>query len=355
MMQPAPPFSLPSLSHHHAGGNHFPFAVYSLPLTLAMRAGYWDPATIPEDWHMCIRIHFHTSQHVRCRTLFLATGSDCVATENWFESIKEAYYQSVRWSYGAVDYGYVLASIFSHWNVGAFRKLRLFLRAFEVHVLMPLMLMALACAPIYARYEVSARGGEERGQEREERSVEASSITLTHNSPHSFFPLVQVRLTVPAWMDPTYVPRNVIGAPPPPARQLSVSFGQLQAALGLPTIIIHWFLVCVFGACTCVVTEVAVVPLPPPLFSLPLFPSALSLSLPARICSPSVTSSSTSSSFSLLLPPCTQTTSTESSSARIASTSTATRTGSHRSAGSRCGPLQSQTCCSSSSPPRKRI
>jgi len=190
------------------GGNHFPFAVYSLPLTLAIRAGYWDATTIPEDWHMCIRIHFHTSQHVHCKPLWVATGSDCVATGEWFSSIKEAYFQSVRWSYGAVDYGYVITSLFSHWNVGAFRKLRLFLRAFEVHVFFPLLFMCMTAAPLYKNYEV--------------------------------------RLTVPAWLDPTYVPCNVIGAPPPPARQLSVSFGQLQSAVGLPTLLMHVLLICVF-------------------------------------------------------------------------------------------------------------
>jgi hypothetical protein len=259
-----PPSSLsrpsPPLHSTPAGGNHFPFAVYSLPLTLAMRAGYWDPATIPEDWHMCIRVHFHTSQHVRCKPLWLATGSDCVATEHWWDSIKEAYYQSVRWSYGAVDYGYIITSIFSHWNVGAFRKLRLFLRAFEVHVLFPLMFMALSSAPLYSRC-VRIAGRALRAVRRAavrraatQQRPPPTPLTRRLSLPPSLLLLLslarsrryEVRLTVPAWLDPTYVPRNVIGAPPPPARQLSVSFGQLQAALGLPTLFIHWFLICVF-------------------------------------------------------------------------------------------------------------
>ena len=32
-----------------------PFAVYSLALDLAVEAKYWDPAVIPEDWHMFLR------------------------------------------------------------------------------------------------------------------------------------------------------------------------------------------------------------------------------------------------------------------------------------------------------------
>ena len=38
-----------------------PFAVYSLALDLAVEAKYWDPAVIPEDWHMFLRCFYATA------------------------------------------------------------------------------------------------------------------------------------------------------------------------------------------------------------------------------------------------------------------------------------------------------
>ena len=46
-----------------------PFAVYSVALDLAVEARYWDPAVIPEDWHMFLRCFYATAGEIRVEPL----------------------------------------------------------------------------------------------------------------------------------------------------------------------------------------------------------------------------------------------------------------------------------------------
>mmetsp|Transcript_23783 Transcript_23783/g.64042 ORF Transcript_23783/g.64042 Transcript_23783/m.64042 type:complete len:278 (+) Transcript_23783:1096-1929(+) len=73
-----------------------PFAVYSLSLNLALEASYWDPAVIPEDWHMYLRCFYATRGNVGVNPIYLPVGCECVVDDTPWTSLKACYQQSKR-------------------------------------------------------------------------------------------------------------------------------------------------------------------------------------------------------------------------------------------------------------------
>ncbi|KAH8063104.1 glycosyl transferase [Aureococcus anophagefferens] len=99
-----------------------PFAVYSVALDLAVEARYWDPAVIPEDWHMFLRCFYATAGEIRVEPLFFPVGCECVTDRTGPRTVAACYQQAKRW----------------HSRVAA---------ATEHHLLYPLMWIVLAAAP----------------------------------------------------------------------------------------------------------------------------------------------------------------------------------------------------------------
>eukprot|EP00629_Pelagomonadales_sp_RCC1024_P005997 CAMPEP_0119269468 /NCGR_PEP_ID=MMETSP1329-20130426/6871_1 /TAXON_ID=114041 /ORGANISM="Genus nov. species nov., Strain RCC1024" /LENGTH=459 /DNA_ID=CAMNT_0007269467 /DNA_START=218 /DNA_END=1594 /DNA_ORIENTATION=+ len=121
-----------------------PFAVYSLALDLAVEAKYWDPAVIPEDWHMFLRCFYATRGGVRVEPLFFPVGCECVTDRTAPRTVAACYEQAKRWQWGAIDLGFIAANT-SHAAPG--RQLAVSLAAAEHHLLYPLMWIVLAAAP----------------------------------------------------------------------------------------------------------------------------------------------------------------------------------------------------------------
>ena len=121
-----------------------PFAVYSIALDLAVEAKYWDPAVIPEDWHMFLRCFYATQGDVRVAPLFFPVGCECVTDRTAPRTVAACYHQAKRWQWGAIDLGFIAA------NTGATpppSQCAIALAASEHHLLYPLMWIVLAAAP----------------------------------------------------------------------------------------------------------------------------------------------------------------------------------------------------------------
>eukprot|EP00802_Teleaulax_amphioxeia_P009869 Tamp_09891.p1 GENE.Tamp_09891~~Tamp_09891.p1 ORF type:complete len:620 (+),score=148.31 Tamp_09891:79-1938(+) len=125
----------------------FPLAIYSLSLRLAQKAQYWDPAVIPEDWHMYFRCIFADHGKVTCTRLMVTCGTEAVEGSGYFDTIKECYQQSVRWQWGAVDVGYLLVQSVSKWDVPILKRLSLLCTAYDHHLLVVVMCISLTAAP----------------------------------------------------------------------------------------------------------------------------------------------------------------------------------------------------------------
>jgi len=153
----------------------FPFSCYSLSLDLALEADFWDPAVIPEDWHMYLRCFYATRGRATVEPLFLPVGCECVvASEDTAENIEACYSQSKRWQWGAVDFGFICVS---NTQVGAapdgsplkavaervgggrpfwLRKALILFTAYEHHLLFNVMWCLVLLAPFIFHNDWSA-------------------------------------------------------------------------------------------------------------------------------------------------------------------------------------------------------
>jgi len=127
--------------------NPFPLAIYSVPLKLAMTAKYWDPSVIPEDWHMYFRCVFADHGRVQCTKMMVMVGTEAVEGKDYFDTIKECYQQSVRWQWGAIDLGYLLVQAAVRWDVPLWKRLQLLHTAYDHHLFVVVMSIALISAP----------------------------------------------------------------------------------------------------------------------------------------------------------------------------------------------------------------
>lgn len=121
-----------------------PFAVYSVALDLAVEARYWDPAVIPEDWHMFLRCFYATAGEIRVEPLFFPVGCECVTDRTGPRTVAACYQQAKRWQWGAIDLGFIAART---GDAPPHRQLAVSLAATEHHLLYPLMWIVLAAAP----------------------------------------------------------------------------------------------------------------------------------------------------------------------------------------------------------------
>jgi len=125
-----------------------PFAVYSLSLDLVLRAKYWDPAVIPEDWHMYLRCFYATGGRARVSPLFFPIGCECVTHSNYFKTIQACYAQATRWQWGAIDIGFIVVHACDLSGLyGLFRQVQVLLAASEHHLYYPLMWIVICAAP----------------------------------------------------------------------------------------------------------------------------------------------------------------------------------------------------------------
>ena len=121
-----------------------PFASYSLALDLAVEAKYWDPAVIPEDWHMFLRCFYATRGQVKTRPIFLPVGCECVTDGTAARTLAACYAQAKRWQWGAIDIGFIAAN---SGRASAGRQMAVAAAAAEHHLLYPLMWVILFAAP----------------------------------------------------------------------------------------------------------------------------------------------------------------------------------------------------------------
>ena len=124
-----------------------PFAVYSLSMDLVLKANFWDPSVIPEDWHMYLRCFYATKGAARVVPLFFPVGCECVTDTTSFGTVVACYKQATRWQWGAIDIGFILIHGPSLGLRRLHRQLQVIAAASEHHLYYPLMWIVIAAAP----------------------------------------------------------------------------------------------------------------------------------------------------------------------------------------------------------------
>jgi hypothetical protein len=95
---------LSSVQHKAFGQHHMIFSSYTMPLQLAHKSEAWDGDVIAEDHHAFLKCFYYSLQEhpaaetegISLRPVFLPVKSTMVASEGWFQSWIDRWFQAKR-------------------------------------------------------------------------------------------------------------------------------------------------------------------------------------------------------------------------------------------------------------------
>lgn len=111
-----------------------PISTYTLSLTMAEECGWWDPAVIPEDWHMFLQCFMARDGDVGLTSVFLPTMADATDGDTWWGALRNRFVQVMRHSWGAEDVGYLLGKLMERRRRPSARMLFRFGQVLHDHV-----------------------------------------------------------------------------------------------------------------------------------------------------------------------------------------------------------------------------
>lgn len=110
---------------------------YSLSFKLLDEVGYWDPEVIPEDYHLFFKAYFAKKGLVEAEPIYLPIWADAAESTTLWKTIKNAYNQYQRWSWGISDDPNVIKNYFLTPTVSFWDKTIRLIKLLEDHFLMP--------------------------------------------------------------------------------------------------------------------------------------------------------------------------------------------------------------------------
>jgi len=114
------------LPHAIAGLNHlgrlsrtlfrnvFPQSTYSLSLRMAHEVDYWDPDTIPEDWHMFLKCYYELGGTVEVDTMYTPIYMDGIRSRTYARTFVSYFEQARRHAWGCTDIPYAVQQVLDH-------------------------------------------------------------------------------------------------------------------------------------------------------------------------------------------------------------------------------------------------
>jgi len=111
-----------------------PISTYSLSLALIDGTGYWDTNVIPDESHMFLKCFYRCAGQLTVERVFLPFSSHAVAGDNFWDSCKNRYSQTLRHGWGATDITYAILQAIAHPEVPARLRLSVALRIAHDHV-----------------------------------------------------------------------------------------------------------------------------------------------------------------------------------------------------------------------------
>jgi Glycosyl transferase family group 2 len=135
------------LPHAIAGLNHlgrlsrtlfrnvFPQSTYSLSLRMAHEVGYWDPDTIPEDWHMFLKCYYTLGGTVEVDTMYTPIYMDGIRSRTYARTFVSYFEQARRHAWGCTDIPYAVQQVLDHPEIPMLARLRRLWALCESHFL----------------------------------------------------------------------------------------------------------------------------------------------------------------------------------------------------------------------------
>lgn len=129
--------SIWNLSLLSQGNRLINFSTYTLPLSTAIKAGYWGTDVIPEDYHLFFKVYFTLGQRVRTESVFLPILVDAAESHGFWRTMVNQYEQAKRWAWGISDVPFVIRNAFIHNEIPFGDRVRRIIQLLEQHIFWP--------------------------------------------------------------------------------------------------------------------------------------------------------------------------------------------------------------------------
>ncbi len=128
------------------------FSSHALGMKALASVDFWSTNVIPDDSRQFWRMYYETDGRAKTLPLHLPVYLDAVQSHSWWATMKEQYKQIRRWSYGVIDFPYLMEQNLRNgripWREKAFLTLQQ-VTQFHLWATVPLMLFALRMTSTY--------------------------------------------------------------------------------------------------------------------------------------------------------------------------------------------------------------
>lgn len=122
------------------------FSSHAIGMPALVRVNFWSKNVIPDDSRQFWRMFFESDGRAKTVPLHLPVYLDAVHADSWWATMREQYKQIRRWSYGVIDFPYIMEQNATHPRIPFRVKLTQTLRQltqFHFWATVPLMLIVL--------------------------------------------------------------------------------------------------------------------------------------------------------------------------------------------------------------------
>lgn len=102
-----------------------PISSYSASFTLLEAHDFWDKDAIAEEWRMFLKAYFGENGQTRTKPIFLPFTATVVQGANFWNALKNRYYQTVRHALGSKEIGYAIYGMFTAHKTPLIKRLRI--------------------------------------------------------------------------------------------------------------------------------------------------------------------------------------------------------------------------------------
>lgn len=107
------------------------FSTHATSLKTLKEIDYWCTSVVNEDSRQFFRSFFKFHGKFRVVPLFIPIYMDAVHVENYWDTIRNLYFQQQRWAYGVEHFPYIVLESLRHPEIPFFSRLVRIVRAFE--------------------------------------------------------------------------------------------------------------------------------------------------------------------------------------------------------------------------------
>lgn len=99
------------------------FSSHAMGMKALVAVDFWSKAVIPDDSRQFWRMYFHSDGRARTRPLHVPVYLDAVHAGSYRATLREQYRQIRRWSYGVIDFPYVVEQSLANPRIPVLPKL----------------------------------------------------------------------------------------------------------------------------------------------------------------------------------------------------------------------------------------